>query len=374
MNDHIAVVGASASGLFSATLLAQRGRHVSVYERTGDLEPAARTLIVTHRFRDYLGPLGQTSVVNEIKRFEVHGGDRVADVELEHPDLIIERSTLIRELAKESLQAGAELRFDRRLTRITRGYRGASLTLASQGGDEESVAAATVIGADGAHSRLAKTAGWDPQPCVPLLQAIVSLPEHYDPHTSVVWFEPGDTPYFYWLIPESESRAALGVIGEQAAVMRPRFDRFVGEKGFRVLEYQGARIPVYRKWTKVHKKVHGSDVYLVGDAAGQVKVSTVGGLVTGFRGALGVVESIVYGKTQHLRSLRLDLETHRLLRRIMHGFSDQDYGRLVNLVNDATASSLGRHSRDEAATVLWKIALAQPRFMAFAARKLLFGS
>ena len=39
-------------------------------------------------------------------------------------------------------------------------------------------------------------------------------------------------------------------------------------------------------------------MYLGGDAAGHVKVSTVGGVVTGFRGALGVVEAILNGWVQ----------------------------------------------------------------------------
>ena len=51
-------------------------------------------------------------------------------------------------------------------------------------------------------------------------------------------------------------------------------------------------------WIPVERKLVPGRVYLVGDAAAQVKVSTVGGVVTGFRGALAVSESILNGWPQ----------------------------------------------------------------------------
>ena len=63
-----------------------------------------------------------------------------------------------------------------------------------------------------------------------------------------------------------------------------------------------------KKWVPVRRQVGNGSVYVVGDAAGQVKVTTVGGIVTGFRGALGVAEAILYGgASAELRSLRREL-------------------------------------------------------------------
>ena len=73
----------------------------------------------------------------------------------------------------------------------------------------------------------------------------------------------------------------------------------------------------------------------MGDAAAQVKVSTVGGIVTGFRGALGVAEAILNGgASRELRSLRRELDFHLLLRRSLHGFQQSDYSYLVDLLNN----------------------------------------
>src|SRR5277367_1129227 len=54
-NKTVAVVGGSAAGLLTATVLARRGVGVRVYERIETLEPAERTLIVTNRMRALLG-------------------------------------------------------------------------------------------------------------------------------------------------------------------------------------------------------------------------------------------------------------------------------------------------------------------------------
>ena len=370
MTDHIAVIGGSASGLLAALRLAEAGKSVQVFERSRQLDPEPRTLIVTGRMRDYLGELGSSSVVNEIRRFELFANGKVATIELGEPDLIVERSALIRELTKEVDEAGIETNWGRTLTGMHAIDAGVRLGFGSNG-HTETFDATTVIGADGASSAVARAGEWSEQPTVPLVQAIVKLPEDLPPDTSRVWFRPQDTPYFYWLIPESESHGALGVIGDNPAKTRARLDAFLEEKGLEPTEYQAARIPRYRRWVPVHKKIGAADVFLVGDAAGQVKVSTVGGLVTGFRGALGVVEKILHGRSKHLRSLKLELESHRLVRRVIHSFNEEDYCRLIDLLNDRTVTSLRRHTRDEAPAVLWKVALAQPRLLPITVRKLI---
>jgi flavin-dependent dehydrogenase len=192
------------------------------------------------------------------------------------------------------------------------------------------------------------------------------------PDTVRVWFVPQDTPYFYWLIPESPARGALGVIGESGANTRKCFEQFLEKRKLDPIEFQGARIPIYSRWIPVRRQVGSGSVYLVGDAAGQVKVSTVGGIVTGFRGALGVAQAILTGgASSELRTLRRELDLHLLLRRTLHDFQQSDYSRLVDLLNDSTKQSLGAYSRDEAWKILWRVCLNQPRLILLGLRGLL---
>jgi digeranylgeranylglycerophospholipid reductase len=372
-DGEVIVVGGSAAGLYTAAAVARGGRRVRVLESKPRFDPPDRTLIVTSHFRNQLGAAARESIINEIRRFELYTDGRSAQIALSKPDLIIERSRLIPALARQAEASGANLSFDTRF--LGMGPNSSGLRLETEtGGRREELHAASVVGADGATSRVARTAGWPPIETVPLMQAIVRLPKDCPADTTRVWFVPDDTPYFYWLVPESSERGALGVIGEQGSDTKRRFERFLERKHLEPLEWQGARIPVYRKWVPVRKRVGNGDVYLVGDAAAQVKVSTVGGIVTGFRGALGVAQSILHrGRSSELSALRRELSTHWLIRRTLHHFQQKDYSQLVDLLDASTRASLGEINRDESARLLWNVIRRQPQLVLLGLRGLLMG-
>jgi flavin-dependent dehydrogenase len=375
-NKDVAIVGGSAAGLFAAHRLAAHGLRVRVFEGAAELTPENRTLIVTSRMRDILGPLEGSAVVNEIRQFELFTNGRSATVPLKRPDLIIERSTLIKELAERAKAAGAQVLLGHRFTGVTpEGDRLALSLERTAGAGKETVQANVVIGADGVASRVARAAGWPKQPTVPLLQAIVKWPRHVPNDCVRVWFVPDETPYFFWLIPESPTQGALGLIGEDGARVNGVLERFLEKQGLEPIEMQAARVPCYTEWIPIHKRVGNGDVYLVGDAGGHVKVTTVGGIVTGFRGAVGVTDAILNGGVNgEIKRLRRELDRHLLIRRVMHGFTQADYNALIDLLDSSTKDVLGVYTRDEANQMLLRLCLKQPRLMLIALRALLTGS
>lgn len=371
--DEVIVVGGSAAGLYTAVQLVQGGRPVRVLESKPAWEPASRTLIVTNHFRNQLGRFAEKSVLNEIRRFELFTDGRSAEIALTKPDLVIERARLIPELAREAQNRGARMSFDTRFVGMSPNENGVRLEVDSAGKRDE-LHATHVVAADGAASRTARSAGWPAIETVPLIQAIVRLPKDYPNDTTRVWFVPDDTPYFYWLIPESQERGALGVIGIDGRDTARCLTQFLARKGLEVIEWQGARIPVYRRWVPVKKRVGNGSVYVVGDAAAQVKVSTVGGIVTGFRGARAVAESILSGGfSAELMALRRELETHWLLRQTMHHFRQKHYSQLVDLLNAATRGTLSEITRDESTRLLWTVLRRQPQLILLGLRGLMLG-
>lgn len=370
--DAVAIVGASAAGLFAAGRVARGGRPVTVFERSRSLEPMDRSLIVTSRLRDILGPLGRRCVTNEIHRFQVYANGLVAEFPLRRPDLVIERSAIIRDLADEARRSGAEIVYGERFEGMAPAPEGVSVRTVGSAGRRVTTAG-VVVGADGANSSVARAAGWGPQPTVPLVQAIVELPRDFPTDTTRVWFRPSDTRYFYWLIPDGSGRGALGVIGEDAAHTRARLDAFLAEHDLAPLGYQAARIPAYARWIKAKKRVGNGDVYVVGDAGGHVKVSTVGGIVTGFRGALAVAHAIEGGSDRELRALRRELDAHLLARKVLHRFSTEDYVRLLRMLNAGAKQHLSVLTRDEPQRVLMNLVRAQPRILLLALRALMPG-
>ena len=373
LSSDVGVVGGSAAGLFTAHLLGRAGLRVQVLEAAEDFDPRPRTLIVTGQMNEILGGVGKNALLNEIHQFELFTDGRAAKIALRQPDLVIERSVLIHELATAAQASGTEILLGRRFVSIE--PRGQALSLhveRSQDAGAEEVRVGTVVGADGALSRVARAAGWPAQATVPLVQAIVRLPQGMSPHTTRVWFIPEETPYFYWLIPNSSSRGVVGLIGQEGPATRQALERFLERQRLDPLEYQAARIPVYSKWIPVRRRLAGGEVYLVGDAAGHVKATTVGGIVTGFRGALGVAEAILKGRQgRKLGDLRRELNLHWLIRRALHSFTQAHYSRLMDLLNARARKDLEAHTRDEPGQVLWRLCLHQPRLLLFGLRAFL---
>ncbi len=373
--EPVAVVGGSAAGFFTAYLLARKGVSVRVFEQSEQLDAAERTLIVTRRMNDLLGAAGKDSIVNEVRRFELFTDGRAASIDLAQPDLIIERARLIRSLAKHAQAAGVQVHLGRSFRKMASHQQKIALELQHTGSDtSEEFITDTVVASDGASSAVANAAGWPKPPTVPLVQAIVPLPKDMSADTVRVWFVPDDTPYFYWLIPESAERGALGIIGESGSESRKVLDAFLAKRKLEPLGYQAARIPVYKRWVPVEKKVGNGRVFVVGDAGSQVKVSTVGGIVTGLRGATGVAEAILNrGSSRELRRLRREMYIHLLIRRALHDFQQEDYSRLVDSLNLPAKRSLSEFSRDEALGLLWRVCVHQPKLILMGLRGLLTG-
>src|SRR4029077_16394384 len=107
LNLDVAVIGASSAGLFAAERLARAGARVSVFERTDQVAPPRRTLIITPQLNTFLGELPSGIVLHQTTIMEVESRHRQAAIHLNVPDLIVERSALAACLAERATSAGA---------------------------------------------------------------------------------------------------------------------------------------------------------------------------------------------------------------------------------------------------------------------------
>ena len=366
----IDIIGGSAAGLFAGYLLARAGKSVRLFDANDVLNVDSRTLITTARLSEALGFFPAEAVVNHIDRIDLYSPRRSVAIPMREPDLVVERAAVVRMLARKAVDAGVELRGGCKLVDVQPGDKSLTLTIRDgHRGRTEVFKTQTLIGADGMSSRVAKTIGANGHATTPLLQAIVELPKGSPTGTTQVWFEPADTPYFYWLIPQSPTHAAVGFIAEEGKTARGRLERFLGRIGLQAVDMQSARIPSYSLATQSWRKLSGADVYLIGDAAAQVKVTTVGGLVTGLRGARAAAHAILRRSDylRELKPLRRELGLHLLIRSLMNGFTAQDYDRLLGLLNEKTIHLLGRYNRDQAARMVYRLLVAQPRLLQFGA-------
>ena len=79
-----------------------------------------------------------------------------------------------------------------------------------------------------------------------------------------------------------------------------------------------------------------NNVFLVGDAASQVKATTGGGIIQGLTAAKALADCITKNKNyekQCKKFLAKDLWLHSLMRKTMNKFKCKDWNFLINLCN-----------------------------------------
>jgi flavin-dependent dehydrogenase len=372
VNTSPIIVGASISGLTAAYYLARAGVPARLFEAQAPFQPAERTLIVTPAWLRLLEGTPDEVVLNRIAAFELISAGASARIPLREPDVVIERARFLQWLVQRVREAGGEVLFGHRLTAIHPGRTHLILRFTTGENRERWVPTFRVLGADGVHSAVARAIGEDGLERVGLAQARVPLPPDLPPDTVRVWFDRATTRFFYWLIPESPQTAAAGVIAENPGEARRRLEDFLRGHGLSPLGWQEeAEVPLFPLQAGRAPLGNGR-VLLAGDAAGQVKVTTVGGVVTGMRGGLAAARSLLHHTfyDAELRSLRGELFTHALVRRVLDSFTDEDYDELLGLLNGRTLALLGRYHRDELARALWQSLLSQPGWLFLGARAL----
>jgi len=372
--DKAIIIGASTAGLFAAYLLAKEDIAVQVYDAREAFGQPPRTLIVTGKLTEVLGFDPREAVLNRVDRIELLSAGRHASVRLQEPDLVIERQKLIELLARKASEEGAEIRLGFRFLGFEDEGDGLVLSLQNLAkGTVHNIMANVLIGADGVLSNVAKATARDSRETVAIVQAKVVLPEKASADCVRVWFDRQRTEFFYWLIPESESRAVIGLVSRNDNSARESLLEFLHSLRCETLEFQAAWVPLHNHLLEPSRTISKSRILLIGDAGGQVKATTVGGVVTGLRGARAAAKAIVARAPcrRAFRPLKTELDLHSMMRVILDRFGDRDYDRLLELLDARTRNVLATHNRDEFKGAFFRLLLTQPRLLLLAAKSLL---
>jgi len=146
--------------------------------------------------------------------------------------------------------------------------------------------------------------------------------------------------FFAWIIPlnEETARVGLGVL-DAPETTRHYMERFLKrlkkegrfkEKN-KVVHKSGGLIPVFEpNLTLAH-----DGAYIVGDAAGQVKATTGGGVMVGGLAAKILAHAIHDGKSYELNlaEINKELSNHLLMRNVLNKFGDGQYEHMIEFLN-----------------------------------------
>jgi geranylgeranyl reductase family protein len=280
MQDFV-VVGAGPAGSRFARSAAERGRDVLVLEQGEIGTPLACSGHVSLDVWDYVPDSARDELFqNDVYGARFHMGGPASDAHRFYKDEpvsnALDRVGLDKTLARAATEAGADVRDEHTVTRVEEHRDG--VTIEARGPDgTDGFEARMVVGADGPRSRV-RDACSIPEPDE-FLHGVLGFdhdPDHQD-HVDVHLTVPR---FFAWRIPRGDAGVEYGLAVRPGEDASGRFDRFLDEYGVRLDRRCSGLIPIGPP-----PRVTGRRSLLVGDAAGQTKPFTGGGILYGMRAA-----------------------------------------------------------------------------------------
>jgi geranylgeranyl reductase family protein len=253
--------------------------------------------------------------------------------------LVIDRPVLDRELMQCARDAGAEVRLQTKAISAHRGH----ITLEASG-KKEDVHTRVIIGADGPASVISSWFGLPPvEEMLMASQATVIKPEREKDEVDVYFGRLLAPGFFAWIIPAQEGIARVGIgapAPKNTNALLSDFLLSIGVKG--EIERVHGMIPIC-----LARETVADGLLLVGDAAGQVKPLSGGGLYTGFLCAkiAGQVaaEAALAGKTtrddlviyqkRFRREISEEIIFGRAARSLLLDLSDEAMDAMVELID-----------------------------------------
>ena len=281
------VVGAGFAGLACAKRAAERGLSVLVIDQQPSPGRYVHTtgILVKEAQEEWAAP---TTLVRRLNRIRLYAPSH-RSIELCTDDyyfLATDTAKLMQFLTDETRRAGVEVRFDSRFVRATE--TDGCLVL-----DGHRAASRFLVGADGAHSKVAQAMGLDRN-----TRLLKGVEYTYEPMDSVgsslhCFVDPHLAPgYIGWVVP-GVGMTQVGLAVSQShradiASFVKRLDDMFGFRDKQVLGERGGMIPI----NGLLRRIHRDRVLLLGDAAGMVSPLTAGGIHRSYRFGIVAADAI----------------------------------------------------------------------------------
>ncbi len=333
----IAIVGAGPSGSYLASMLAQNNKEVMLIEEHPEVgNPIQCTGILSSSSNALNTKIPENLVVNKIKRVELIAPNNESVIfKLKEPDLILDRKEFDKYLANKAVEDGVKLMLQHRFV----DFKDSKVQLRHKG-EIKNYEVEALIGADGPNSQVAKSANiygnrrfWIARQCRAKIDNERDLFK--------VHFGNDIAPDFFgWVVPENEEIARVGIASEKNSELY--FKNYLNKLGNPgIIDYQAGLIPIYDP----KPRRSNNNVYLIGDAALQVKALSGGGIIKGMLAAeelnKALINNLNYEKLWRKR-LGLDLALSLKIRNFLNKFSDKDYNKLIKAFNSEALTYFNR--------------------------------
>ena len=333
----VSIIGAGPVGNYLALLLA-KDFDVEVYEEHKEIgKPVQCAGIVTSEFSKIIKP-DKKFVINKTDKARVFAPNgKYLEIKVK-PNCILDRAKFDKFLYEKALNAGVKYHLGKGL-------------------DEKQIKKLKsdyIIGADGPLSKTAKAFNFPKKKFYYAIQARIKMK-----NDNAFEFYPYIKD-FAWVVPENKDIVRVGVASRKD--VKKNFEDFVKRFNGKVIEKQGGLIPIYDN-CKINKK----NVFLVGDAASQVKATTGGGIMPGLKAAKRLSKALIQKRNYErlCGGIRLGLLVHIWMRRMFNRFSNKDWNGLIKLCNQRKVKRILYMDRESPIKMSFALLFNEPRFFKY---------
>lgn len=359
----ITIFGAGPVGSYAAYLLSKAGFKVVLFDQKKVSQiglPVQCTGLLTEEIKQFL-PLDSSFLINSFSGIEVFSpaGRKIC---LNKTEFLVDRKKFDQHLLTLAVNAGANFYPQHRLIKVEKNSQGKVNLIVQNKNKLKVISPQVLIGADGPLSLVRQYLNpTQKKKFYYGLQALVK--GNFNPQAYSVFLGAQVCPgLFGWLVPESKAKARIGLA--TSGNVNFYFNRFLKTLKIdkkQIIEKQGGLIPIFNPQLKITDE---KTIFLLGDAASQVKATTLGGIVPGFQAARALAQSLSQNR-RYQPNLKI-LKLHLFLRKILDRFSDKDYCRLIYLLSKPSNKKLLElYSRENPKKLLQKLLFHEPRLLFF---------
>jgi len=345
----ITIIGAGPAGSYLAYLLAKNKRRVIILEEHKEIgNPIQCTGLLTSRINNYI-KLPKNIILNKVNKVRIYSPNDFLELKLKNENLVVDRKKFDQFLAKKAQDSGVKIITSSKFL----DYQNKKIKIQNNKEIKE-LKTQILIGADGPLSKTSRLINKKKNKQLIGVQARAKL----ENNNTIEFY-----PYigaFAWIVPENKNTVRIGI----ASYKNPNqiLKQFLKEKNIKgIIEYQGGLIPIYNPKQTIKK----NNIYLIGDAASQVKATTGGGIIPSFKAAKALSNAIIKNSSYNPKKLRKELLTNLILRKIMNKFSKKDWDLLIKIFNKPkNKKNLENFERDDILRILLNL-LKEPRLYRF---------
>jgi flavin-dependent dehydrogenase len=342
-----AVIGAGPAGAYYASLA--DGAHIFEEHKTIG-HPVACTGILTSSINSLM-KVPDEVILSKINSYIISSPNgKNIRVNLRKPDILLDRTGFDRMLFEKALSNGTIKHLGERFL----GYKKVGDTYKIKT-SKQYYTTKMIVGADGPNSLVGNTAG-----IINKRRLVVGLQARckYNAIPGTVETFLGKNG-FSWIVPENSKTARIGIISEPKS-LKENFRKLIGKS--KIIEYQSGLIPVYNPWQQLKKPK--DNIFLIGDAATQVKATTYGGIIYGLHAAAYLANNPDTYEHRFNKDFRKELWLSLKIRQILNNLSENQADRLINIfAKKENMKILEEGSRDYPSKMIIKLIMREPKLI-----------